>query len=307
MSAWPGGKDFAFTVFDDADSQTLANGRPVYELLAELGLRTTKSVWPVRGPGVPSDGGETCDEPHYLRWVRELQQTGFEIGFHMATSHTSSREQTIAALDRFAEHFGAFPTSMANHYNCDENIFFGADRVSGPRRAVYGMLTGFRNHGRFRGHVPDQPLFWGDVCRERIKYVRNFVFGDIDTLAACPFMPYHDPDRPLVNYWFASSEGAVVETFNERLDEASQDRLEARGGACIMYAHFGLGFCRNGAVEPRFARRLRRLARKNGWFVPVATLLDHLLARRGRTEITAAERARLEWRWLAHKLQHRSA
>lgn len=81
---------------------------------------------------------------------------------------------------------------------------------------VYDVLTGFRNHGRFRGHVPAQRLFWGDVCRERIKYVRNFVFGDIDTLAACPVMPDHDPDRPLVNYWFASSEGAIVDTFNQR-------------------------------------------------------------------------------------------
>ena len=51
MSAWPEGRDFAFTVFDDADSQTLENGRPIYELLGGLGLRTTKSVWPVRGPG----------------------------------------------------------------------------------------------------------------------------------------------------------------------------------------------------------------------------------------------------------------
>jgi hypothetical protein len=307
VSAWPDGKDFAFTVFDDADSQTLENGPPVYDHLAELGFRTTKSVWPVRGPGTPSDCGETCDEPRYRRWVQQLQGAGFEIGFHMATSHTSDREQTIAALDRFADLFGAPPASMAGHYNCDENVYFGPDRVSGPRRLVYGMLTRFRNHGRFRGHVPGERLYWGDVCRQRIKYVRNFVFADIDTLAACPWMPYHDPDRPLVNYWFASSEGAVVETFNERLSEENQDRLEASGGACIMYAHFGLGFRRNGSLDRRFAALTRRLARKNGWFVPVRTLLDHILARRGHAEITPAQRARLEWRWLAHKARHGSA
>jgi hypothetical protein len=39
MTGWPGGKDFAFTIFDDADSQTLENGRPTYGLLAELGFR----------------------------------------------------------------------------------------------------------------------------------------------------------------------------------------------------------------------------------------------------------------------------
>lgn len=307
MSPWPGGHDFAFTVFDDADSQTLANGRPVYDLLGELGFRTTKSVWPIRGPGVPSDPGETCDEPHYLAWVQRLHAEGFEIGFHMATSHTSPRAETIAALDRLAELFGRSPLTMANHYNCDENVYFGSDRVSGLRRPIYDLLTRYRNHNRFVGHVPAQPLFWGDVCRERVKYVRNFVFGDVNTLSACPWMPYHDPDRPWVNYWFASSEGAVVTSFNERLSEENQDRLEAEGGACIMYTHFGLGFTENGSRNRRFERLMRRLARKNGWFVPVRTLLDHLLARRGEARITAAQRARLEWRWLVHKLVYRSA
>jgi hypothetical protein len=42
--------------------------------------------------------------------------------------------------------------------------------------------------------------------------------------------------------------------------------------------------------------------RKNGWFVPVATLLDHLLAVRGRHEISNAERRRLERKWLLEKL-----
>jgi len=149
--------------------------------------------------------------------------------------------------------------------------------------------------------------FWGDVCRERIKYVRNFVFGDVNTLAVCPWMPYHDPDRPWVNYWFASSEGAVAASFNERLAEENQDRLEAEGGACIMYTHFGLGFCEGGRVQPRFERLMRRLAGKNGWFVPVTTLLDHLLERRGTAEITSSQRARLEWRWLLHKVAFRSA
>ena len=48
---WPGGKSFAFTIFDDPDSQTLEAGREVYALLADLGFRTTKGVWPIRGSG----------------------------------------------------------------------------------------------------------------------------------------------------------------------------------------------------------------------------------------------------------------
>jgi len=120
-------------------------------------------------------------------------------------------------------------------------------------------------------------------------------------------MPYHDPERPFVNYWFASSEGANVASFNERIAEANQDRLEEEEGACIMYTHFGLGFCEDGRLNPRFRRLMERLARKRGWFVPVATLLDHLLATRGRVEISAAQRTALEWRWLRHKLRQRTA
>ena len=71
-------------------------------------------------------------------------------------------------------------------------------------------------------------------------------FPEINTLRACPIMPYHDPQRPFVNQWYASSEGANCASFNAMLTEAAQDRLEAEGGACIMYTHFGHGF-----VAPR--------------------------------------------------------
>ena len=46
---WPDGKAFAFSVFDDTDLSTLENAPAVYRLLRDLGFRTTKSVWPLRG------------------------------------------------------------------------------------------------------------------------------------------------------------------------------------------------------------------------------------------------------------------
>jgi len=55
-------------------------------------------------------------------------------------------------------------------------------------------------------------------------------------------MPYHDPERPYVNYWFASSEGEDVEAFNKCIAEQAQDRLEQEGGACIMYTLFAKDF-----------------------------------------------------------------
>jgi hypothetical protein len=298
---WPEGRAFAFTVFDDTDLASLGNVGPVYELLGGLGLRTTKSVWPIGGDGVPRIGGLTCEDDDYRRWTLDLQEQGFEIASHGATFSTSRRDRVIAAMDRFREIYGHDPYTLANHSGCAESIYWGEARVGGLGRLAYNAMTGFRRRGAFRGHVEGDPLFWGDVCRERVRYVRNFTFANPDTLAACPVMPYFDPDRPFVQGWFASSEGADVVAFNRCISEANQDSLEADGGACIMYTHFASGFVVDGRIDPRFRQLITRLAGKNGWFVPVVSLLDHLVEQRGQTVLSDAQRRRLEWRWLLSK------
>jgi hypothetical protein len=304
---WPAGKSFAFSIFDDPDSQTLEAGREVYALLADLGLRTTKGVWPLRGAAKPSGPGGTCAEEPYRAWVADLQRRGFEIGLHNATPHTSERQQTRLGLEKFAEYFGAYPATFAQHYYCDENLYWGDERLSGWRRLAYNVLTRGANRHKFHGHIPGHPQFWGDLCQAHIRYVRNFAFAETNTLKACPFMPYHDPARPYVNYWFASAEGAKVGAFVERLAERQIDRLEEEGGACIMYTHFGKGFW-DGGLHPRFRERMTALARRNGWFVPVAQLLDYLLEQRGgQSVLTAAQRRQLEQRWLLHKIRFGTA
>ena len=314
---WPEGKDFAFTVFDDSDFVTMENGPPVYDLLSELGFRTTKSVWPC-SPGSETDhtsdaiydydiGGDTCDDRDYLNWVLDLQRQGFEIGFHNATFVTSRRGFTKKALDAFREKLGGDPRTYATHFQCLEGMYWGSARLSGVNKLVYNLLNRFRTHGVFQGQVEGSEYFWGDLCRDRIDYVRNFVFGDINTLKVCPEMPYFDRDRAFVKSWFASSEGPDVRTYNETLCEANQDQLEAEGGACIMYTHFGKGFWDGKQVDPTFNRLMKRLSQKNGWFVPVATLLDYLNDQRGIHTLTSSERSALERRWLMHKLRVRGS
>jgi hypothetical protein len=72
--------------------------------------------------------------------------------------------------------------------------------------------------------------------------VRNFVFQDIITLKMDQVMPYHDTRWPYVRRWFSSSNGDDPEAFRRLISEANQDRLEAEGGACIAYTHFGVPF-----------------------------------------------------------------
>jgi len=301
---WPEGKRFAFTVFDDTDLATLENVRPVYDFLAELGLRTTKSVWPLSGDlQKAAFPGETCDDADYCRWVQQLQEQGFEIALHNVTYHTSDRETTRRGLERFRELFGHDPKTCANHSRNAEALYWAEQRLSGIHVPLYGLLSLFRRWGRFHGHRPGHPLFWGDLCRRHIKYFRNFCYADVNTLRACPWMPYHDPKRPYVNYWFAATEGGRVESFVSALSERNQEQLEEQNGACIIYTHFALGFWQDGRLEPRFRRLMERLAQRPGWFVPVGTLLDYILEQRGHHELTDRQRSILERRWLWDKLR----
>ncbi len=298
---WPHGKTFAFTVFDDPDAQTYEDGRVVYSFLDELGFRTTRGVWP--GPAVrtPNSGGETCEHLQYRQHTTALQERGFEVGYHNTTKHSSTRDEIIRGLDAFRDFFGHDPSAMANHYNA-EAIYWGRARVTPPISGIYTVATLGRKNGVHFGHVEGHPSFWGDFCRERIQYCRNFVYADINTLAACPSMPYHDPLRPFVNAWYASSEGSNVARFTATISEANQDRLEAEGGACIMYTHLGHGAVEGGKLHTRFKQLMTRLSRKNGWFVPVTTLLDYLREHRDNQVITTKERQALERRWLLEKM-----
>jgi hypothetical protein len=150
--------------------------------------------------------------------------------------------------------------------------------------------------------MPKSQFFWGDICKERIAYVRNFVFRDINTLKKCPFMPYHDKKKPYVRFWFSSSDGGNVSRFNDCIHERNQDRLEEEGGACIMYAHLGLDFRSGGFIDERFRRLMKRLSQKNGWFVSVRTILDYLAKINSGYIISNAQRARLEMKWLMDKI-----
>lgn len=298
---WPAGSRFAFTIFDDPDSQLYDETTLVYSFLADLGFRTTVGVWPMGTRREANSPGETCENPKYRAFLSDLQERGFEIGFHNATPHSCTREETMEGLDLFAEYFGHAPVSMANHYNT-EAMYWGSARLSGWRRVAYNVITKGQNQGRFFGHVEGHPSFWGDVCRERIEYCRNFVFSDINTLKMCRFMPYSDPQRPFVRQWYAASEGSKAASFLKTIADANQDRLEEERGASIMYTHFGHGFVQNGQLDSEFRRLMERLARKKAWFVPVAGLLKHLRAQHGDTVLDEARRRKLEAHWLWEKL-----
>jgi hypothetical protein len=300
---WPNNKKFAFTIFDDTDHATVENVSLIYDFLKDLGFRTTKSVWPIKGVQKPKIGGDTCENPQYLKWIYGLQKDGFEIGLHNVTYHTSERADSIRGIERFKELFGDYPKTMANHSGCKESIYWGSFRVGGIAQFVYLLGNLFRGYNTYRGHIQGDSLFWGDICQERIKYVRNFVYDEINTLKICPQMPYHDPKRSYVQNWFAATEGQTIDLFLRSCSEKNIARLEEEGGACIMYTHLAKGFSENGLLNEEFRKVMESLSSKNGWFVPVGELLDYIKMQRGDYEISNLDRNRLEWNWLLYKMK----
>lgn len=303
---WPEGKRFAFTIVDDTDGSTVDNVEGVYDFLHERGFRTTKTVWPLSPLAKPFVGGDSLEDPDYRRWVLGLRDKGFEIALHGVADEASRRERVKAGLDDFRDVIGHDPTIHVNHYQQSESVYWGRDRLDGLPRWLYEAawrLARRRWDGGF-GHVEGSPYFWGDLCHDRITYVRNFVFEDINTLKMDPLMPYHDPRRPHVRYWFSSSNGSAVEPFCRLISEENQDRLMREGGACIVYTHFGVRFSRGGVLDPTFVRLMSRLSDLPGWFVPASTLLGHLgEQRRWRSARDHGGTInRMQWRWLIEKL-----
>lgn len=297
---FPNGARFAFTIVDDTDVATVDNVRPIYRLLERLGMRTTKTVWPV---GCPEGSrnfseSETLEDDRYREFVVDLARRGFEITWHGATMESSKRERTVRALERFEEILGEPPRIHINHSHNRENIYWGSGRLdSWFIRRVFERVAG-RPGSYFLGAVESSEYFWGDLCSRHITYGRNLTTSDINTAKFNPSMPYRDPRRPLIPWWFSASDAEDGHEFNQLLAPEHQERLEREGGFCIVATHLGKDYTVNGEVNPRTVELLEMLSKRRGWFPTVGQLLDWLRARRaGDDRLPPGEWRRMQWTW----------
>jgi hypothetical protein len=281
-SRFPGGARFAFTILDDTDDSTVDNVRPVYDLLDSLRMRTTKTVWPLESPEGSElfFAGETLSNPSYRDFCVDLKARGFEVTWHGATMESSDRERTIRGMEAFRSVFGEYPRVHVNHGQNRENLYWGHHRYrTAPVRGLSRLLKPRRPGERgFEGDVEGSQFFWGDLCRERCRFVRNLTFYEINTLRADANTPYRLKSTPWVQYWFSTSDAPDVEAFRRVVTRASIQRLESEGGVCILSTHLGKGFVRDGIVDEGVATVLRDLASRPGWFVPVSEVLEYLIS-----------------------------
>lgn len=282
---WPHGKSFAFTIVDDTDHATVNRVKPIYDLLEELDMRTTKTLWVY-----PFDAGrfsetETLGNAEYRDFCLQLLKRGFELAWHGARGISSKRDITLSALERYREVVGAYPTIHINHAQNEDNLYWVYTRLFNWQKALHRLgIKKYNTRGTGHGASPGSPWFWGDFAKAHIKYVRGSVFKDINTLALDPEMPYHEKRFPYVNAWFSGSDGGGLDKFVRLIQKENVDKLILEGGLCMVYTHFGTpGFIdeTTGEVNPEFAERLRYIAAQNGWFAPAGEILDYLAAKKG--------------------------
>jgi hypothetical protein len=303
--SFPHNKKFAFTIFDDTDGAQIDNIKPIYDLLLKLQIFTTKSVWPLQS----TDKNDlyahsfTLENKQYLNFIKQLNDSGFEIAFHNASSSSNTREKTIEGLEFFKKCLGYYPKSYANHNNNKESLYWGIDRFNSR---LLKLLMRLKRGGKdfSQGHNNDSPFFWGDICAFHIMYVRNFVYNDVNIFNINKTLPYHDHKKQFVNFWFSSCDGANISNFNQLISEINQEKLERENGACIVYTHFAREFVKDGHLNETTEILLNKLAQRDGWFVPVSTLLDYLRSVNQASELSFLERLKMEYLWMLSKLIH---
>ncbi len=306
MAGYPDGKQFAFSIVDDTDNATVSNVKPIYDFLTKLGVRATKTVWAF--PPRDSYRGQSLLDAEYAEFIRELIADGHEIALHNVGSGSFTRDDLVRGMDIFASTLGFYPSLHTNHVSNPDNLYWQPKtRFRAPIGALYAIaraaMSRFagRVHQTTSGEDPDGPHFWGDLSLQHIRYVRNLTFPRLNILAVDPRMPYHDPRKPMVQYWFSSSDGHTVDHFCDLISPANIQALRAARGASIVYTHFTDGFLTHGTVDARWRAAMEILADGPGWFVPASTLLDHLRANQAGAVSESYLRA-LDVRWSIERI-----
>ena len=291
----PIGKEFAITFVDDTDLSTVSNTKPVYDLLCKKGLFGTKTVWVkprIRNSAYRQDleksidtvgeEGETLFDDKYREFIIDLKNNGFEIGLHGVAGGNSCRDEIIEGLDYFQLILGNSPNINIFHERNIDNLYSGNEKlVLWP----FKLLEWVMHRSNYSGHRVGSCYFWGDVAKQKIKYMRlpfhNIV--EINSLKVSPSMPFHDPSQEYVNYWFVNSDAADCGRFNSLFNEENIDKLKNEFGVCIAYTHFAKGFARKGddgmyVLDAEFVRTVDRISSfSECWFPTVTELLDRLL------------------------------
>lgn len=266
--------------------------RSVYNFLSDRGFPTTKTVWavpPAERCGLPplpdsTLRGITLQDEEYAAYCDALFAKGFEICLHGASAGNNRREVQAQALDLMRHRYGNPSTYICHSKNAD-NLYW-EEQVT--RLQPFRMLLQRMSHHRTLGAVEDSPYFWGDLCREHVKYIRLLRTRATDTLSANPSMPYYDPSRPYVKYWFSATKRALKDCATP---EALRS-LRENHGLTVLYQYLHrYAYPETLELNPDFAASVERILQSGDILVaPVGRMMDRLRLMQGVFLLTHGER-----------------
>jgi len=273
---YPPNKTWALSIIDDPDGAKLKHIKPVYELLKARNIRINKAVWVIEGKSKYTTSEYTMADPYYRAYMQDLKKAGFEISLHGASGDSDLREVTLLGYEKFKEWLGEYPKVNGHHSTNKENIYFGKNRFSSSLMRFFYSLYDSTDYS---GENPKSPYFWGDIAYKKTLYHRDWYFSDINTLKINPSIPYYNPSRPYVRYWYSVSDGGNIKLFLKLLSKKNISKLRKENGTCILSTHFKFGFydLSTKKLNQVFKDRMLYLSKqKDLWFVPLSTLLDRL-------------------------------
>lgn len=291
---FPDGKDFAVTFVDDTDFSTVKNIKPVYDFLHSRNVKGTKTVWTTiqkrssafkkkdeKQRNFKANSGLCLQNPDYLAFIIDLKNKGFEIALHNVSAGNSYREEIIEGLKCFKHYLGHDPKINVFHERNIENLYCGIHKLDLWPLKVFEKIT---DNSDYQGHIEESPYFWGDIAAETIKYTRLpfHEIPEVNTLKLNPSMPFYDPKRPYVNYWFSNSDGSNCDKFVKLLSDANVSRLKSEKGACLIYTHFANDFTEKKGGQYRLNERfvdviMNFISYSSVWLPTASELLDRLL------------------------------
>lgn len=297
---WPKKKEFAFTIIDDTDNSNINNIKPIYDYLTSKNIKTTKTVWVY--PSRDRYTGQTLQNNNYYKFIKLLKSDGFDIQLHNVGSGNFSRTEIIKGLDEFKQKLGKYPNMHINHCSNSDNLYWGHKRFGMILRKTMQIIEGSKK--RFYGDEINSNYFWGDIAKEKIKFIRNRVFNGINTLKYDPKMPFREKRKIFSNYWFSSSDGHNLKQFNNLVTKSNIDKLKREKGLCIVYTHFASDFVdQQGKLDEIFKENINYLSKQNGWFVPANDILEYLLSQKKKDYVSSSYINKLDLRWLIDKIK----
>jgi hypothetical protein len=263
-------------ITDDPDQGSFDQFKTLYDLLLRLHLPTTRAMWvyePSEATGTPALPikffAPVLTEKKCLDYCKMLHENGFEICLHGASSGNNTREGTKNALEYLENEIGPSSVYICHSKNA-ENLYWDEKCVNA--RFFSAMLRLYTKNKCF-GEIEGSKFFWGDICKDKIRFIRLFRTRQVNTLAFNPSMPYHDANKPYVNYWFSATKGYLARL----LEPYAIDCVCRENGASILYQYLHKYVNDKGEIDPLVKTALERIAADSRiFFRPVSVILERL-------------------------------